>query len=159
MIKHCNACNSEFKFTANDVYGDNSGELVVMCPDCEYENGFTENEEVELLIDKIEELDWAVKLYKNEVGKYELELEIYSPAGQDCVKYVCGVDIHDLIEDIYAAYDAFDCSYETYLWLDDTGHGANGAPYDMKELYEDMEWLKSKLLELYDELHKWWDNM
>ena len=33
----------------------------------------------------------------------------------------------------------FDVSYEAYLWLDDTGHGRNGAPYEMIDVYEDME--------------------
>ena len=40
---------------------------------------------------------------------------------------------------IYQYWDDFDVCYETYLWLGDTGHGKNGAPYDMKDLYEDMQ--------------------
>ena len=37
---------------------------------------------------------------------------------------------------------------EAYIWLDDSGHGKNGAPHDMKDVYEDMEACKSMLGEL-----------
>ena len=40
--------------------------------------------------------------------------------------------------------------YETYLWLDSDGHGKNGAPYDMKDLYEDMEACREIIYELYE---------
>lgn len=36
-------------------------------------------------------------------------------------------------------------SYETYLWLDSNGHGKNDAPYDMKDVYEDVEWWRDSL--------------
>lgn len=39
-----------------------------------------------------------------------------------------------------------------YLWLDDEGHGSNGAPYDMKDVYEDMEWWKDSLENLANTL-------
>ena len=35
------------------------------------------------------------------------------------------------------------------FWLDSEGHGKNGAPYEMKAVLEDMEWLENKLFELY----------
>lgn len=41
-------------------------------------------------------------------------------------------------------------SYETYIWLDDTGHGRNGAPYDMIDVYNDMLWWRNSLEELSD---------
>ena len=51
-------------------------------------------------------------------------------------------------EQLQERYNNFDCSEETYLWLDNTGHGTNGAPYDMKDLYEDMEACEEMLREL-----------
>ena len=36
-------------------------------------------------------------------------------------------------------YEGFDVDSETYLWLDDNGHGTNGAPYRMRDVLEDME--------------------
>lgn len=35
------------------------------------------------------------------------------------------------------------------MWLDSDGHGINGAPYDMKDVYEDMEACQNMILELY----------
>ena len=47
-------------------------------------------------------------------------------------------------------YESFDVSEETYLWLDNSGHGKNGAPYDMKDVYEDMEEAKEEFGKLAD---------
>ena len=33
----------------------------------------------------------------------------------------------------------YDVSYETYLWLDNTGHGKNGAPYELEDILEDIK--------------------
>ena len=60
--------------------------------------------------------------------------------------------LDEAIEKIKERCDNFDCSEETYLWLDNSGHGANGAPYNMKDLYEDMESCLEMMEELYEEL-------
>ena len=72
--------------------------------------------------------------------------EKYSPAGQDFYFEVSvpneeGEDTfyENVAEAIDKYWEGFDVCYETYIWLDETGHGRNGAPYDMKELYEDMQ--------------------
>lgn len=63
----------------------------------------------------------------------------FSPAGQDFNIEISADTLEELSEKLNERYNDFDCSEETYLWLDNTGHGSNGAPYDMKDLYEDME--------------------
>ena len=72
--------------------------------------------------------------------------EKYSPAGQDFYISVSvpNEDDEDIFYDnvadaIYKYWEGFDVSYETYIWLDETGHGRNGAPYDMMDVYKDME--------------------
>lgn len=50
-----------------------------------------------------------------------------------------GCDIEDFLDIIDNYYQNFDVSYETYLWLDNTGHGKNGAPYGMEDVLEDMK--------------------
>ena len=72
--------------------------------------------------------------------------EKFSPAGRDfCFEVsVPNEDDEDtfcenVADAIYTYWEDFDVSYETYLWLDDTGHGKNGAPQNMKDLYEDMQ--------------------
>ena len=72
--------------------------------------------------------------------------EKFSPAGRDFCFEVCvpNDEDEDIVFDyfknaIYKYWEGFDVCYETYIWLDETGHGKNGAPYDMKDLYEDMK--------------------
>lgn len=74
----------------------------------------------------------------------------FSPAGQNFNIEVGGDDLHELSVSIWNYYEGFDVSYETYLWLDEMGHGKNGAPYNMKDLYEDMEACEEIILELYE---------
>lgn len=70
----------------------------------------------------------------------------YSPAGRDFCFEVCvpNEDDEDIFYDsvadaIYTYFEGFDVSYETYIWLDENGHGKNGAPYDMSDVYKDTE--------------------
>ena len=72
--------------------------------------------------------------------------EKYSPAGRDFYfeVYVPNDEdeyvIYDSVADaIYTYFEGFDVSYETYIWLDEEGHGKNGAPYDMSDVYKDTE--------------------
>ena len=85
-----------------------------------------------------------------------LSFEKYSPAGQDfCFEVsVPNEDDEDIFYDnvedaIYTYWEGFDVCYETYIWLDDTGHGRNGAPYDMKDLYEDMQACEDMIHDLW----------
>jgi len=102
------------------------------------------------IINKIEGLDWNVNKYED-----SLELSRYSSAGQDfSINVSIGEDKDDFLSNLYEVYENFDVSYETYLWLDSTGHGTNGAPYDMMDVYKDMEECEEGILELYNELIK-----
>ena len=72
--------------------------------------------------------------------------EKYSPAGRDFCFEVCVPNdedeyvIYDSVADAISTYcENFDVSYETYIWLDENGHGKNGAPYDMSDVYKDTE--------------------
>lgn len=82
---------------------------------------------------------------------FSYEFSKYSPADQDFSFEAEMKDnnVHTLLNDIEEYYDNYDCSYEAYLWLDNTGHGLNGAPYDMKDVYEDMEACKKMVYELW----------
>lgn len=63
-----------------------------------------------------------------------------SPAGQDFNFEVdIGCDIEDFLDIIDNYYQNFDVSYETYLRLDNTGHGKDNAPYEMEDVLEDMK--------------------
>lgn len=106
------------------------------------------NKEMKEIIEKIESLGWSV--YIDEVV---VTLGKFSSAGQDFNIVVdLEEDVEDFIENIYNCYENFDVSYETSLWIDNEGHGINGAPYDMKDVYEDMEECKEFIYELYQDL-------
>ena len=118
------------------------------------------------LNEKIVELantqDWKVDIINNGNRNYTFVFQKYSPAGQD---FFFEADIEEnnisyLLNNIYDFYKDYDCSYQTYLWLDDTGHGRNGAPYDMQDVYEDMQACEQYVLDLYDLLiEEDWDNL
>lgn len=99
-------------------------------------------------------MDWTVDVSKEEERTF-YDFRIFSPAGQD---FGFSIDIdnsekykfYSLLEKIYECYTNFDVSEETYLWLDDSGHGKNGAPYDMEDVLADMKWCEKSILELYD---------
>ena len=72
--------------------------------------------------------------------------EKYSPAGRNFVLEICVPNEEDeytlyynVADAIYTYFENFDVSYETYIWLDENGHGKNGAPYDMSDVYKDTE--------------------
>ncbi len=100
----------------------------------------------EKLIDMIEDADFSV----HEVDGNIIEFGKYSSMGQD---FNFCVDTEESLEyflnNVLACYQDFDVSYEAYLWLDNTGHGKNGAPYKMIDVYRDMEECQEYIMELY----------
>lgn len=90
-----------------------------------------------------------IKISEDDESAY-VELSFFSPKGQDCsLSIEKGNNIECFCNNIYDYYDNFDVSFETYLWLDSDGHGSNGAPYDMKNVYEDMAWCQDKIYHIY----------
>jgi len=111
------------------------------------------NSETRKILNKAENVDWSFQVHEN----YVL-FSKFSPAGQDFnieIDLDKDDEIADILGKMYGRYDSFDVSEEAYSWLDETGHGANGAPYDMRDLYDDMESCKEMILELYNELGKY----
>lgn len=85
-----------------------------------------------------EELGWTVTWSKDDYGTKFVMFSNYSPEGQD---FNVEFDYKNLIEikdKLREYYDSYDPSYEAYLWLGNDGHGKNGAPYEMIDVYNDM---------------------
>ena len=90
---------------------------------------------------------WQVDYcYTDEKIMVSFSFQKFSPAGRDFCFLVCVPNdedeyvIYDSVADaIYTYFEGFDVSYETYIWLDENGHGKNGAPYDMSDVYKDTE--------------------
>ena len=106
------------------------------------------NKKFEKIYEIAESEGWQVDSYYVDEEETEIifSFEKYSPAGRDfCFEVSVPNDededvIYENVADAIANYwEGFDVCYETYIWLDETGHGRNGAPYDMKDLYEDTQ--------------------
>ena len=104
------------------------------------------------IIKVAEENGWSVYIEDEAEDNICFDFGKYSPAGQDfhVSAELEDMEIDTLTNNLYERYSDFDVSSETYLWLDNTGHGTNGAPYDMKDLYEDMEACHGMIMELYN---------
>ena len=99
------------------------------------------------IISKIEENDFTVDLEGG--GRYRFGK--YSSEGQDFSFVVdIGNTYKELATNILEYYYTFDPSAEAYLWLDDTGHGKNGAPYEMIDVYNDMVECRGFIYDLYE---------
>ena len=104
------------------------------------------------LTKKINNIGFSVKEYEDEYCFSKC-----SPAGQDFNFSIDKTEIEtieDLADAVYNYYENYDCSEEAYIWLDNTGHGKNGAPHDMKDVYEDMEACETYIYELYELLEE-----
>ena len=107
------------------------------------------DEKIEYLLSVIEKLGYNIQ--EEDEGIYSIGA--YSPCEQDCFASInTENDANLFVKNIKNYANNFDVSYKTYIWLDSTGHGTNGAPYDMKDVYEDMEWWKNSLNKLADTL-------
>ncbi|MDA3053227.1 hypothetical protein OFO01_07315 [Campylobacter sp. JMF_01 NE2] len=106
-------------------------------------------------VEKVAEaLYFNVDFTKDTNGNKSAEFSTYSPCGQDFNFSIDYKKISDLPEEIHKYYHAYDPSYETSLWIDSEGHGKNGAPYEIGDIYEDMKWCEASIKELYEELQK-----
>lgn len=98
------------------------------------------------LLAKAEELEW--NYYEDENGG--VELEKYSPAGEDFIFYV-----HDkkrLVEATREYADDFDVDEHIEMWVS-ARHSVSGVP-NIRTLVEDAEAIKAMLKELADALRE-----
>ncbi len=100
---------------------------------------------------------WKVEagiIYKKQTAEFEFGK--FTPAGRDfsfSAEMKCA-NINSLIENIEEYYEDFDVDYETYIWLDQFGHGRNGAPYRVRAVLEDMEATEKMIEELLEAIKR-----
>lgn len=94
--------------------------------------------------------DWSASIIERNGHTMVCEFSKSSPAGQDfSFTIYTDDDGSSLQQDIYEYYKDYVPSQEAYYWLDETGHGKNGAPYDMRDVYDDMVKCKDMIGMLY----------
>ncbi len=91
-------------------------------------------------IEVCERLDWKVE----DDGKY-LELQKYSPAGED---YSISVEKDDFMEDVYNAWASFDIDEHAASWYEAGKNGCRGVP-SLRTLVWDAEQISKMLKQLY----------
>lgn len=107
------------------------------------------------IVTTIEECGWSVEENSEKDRRY-ITIGRYSAFGLD---FSFDIDIpHEdydredceciIADSIATYYENFDVSSEAYVWLDNEGHGKNGAPHDMGALYNDIAGIDNHLREL-----------
>mgnify|MGYP003305011821 CR=1 FL=1 len=92
-----------------------------------------------------ERLGWSVTK-----DRYDIELQFYTDYGQDFSFLVNRNECY--VKQVYDYYNSFDPYENALLWVDDSVHGKNGAPYRLKDIITDMEEVEKELEKLYDAL-------
>ena len=96
-------------------------------------------------IDILKENDWSICSYTGDGG---VELEKYSPLGEDFLMYVEVVNFPDSVRE-YA--NDFDPDEHASMWINARGT-VNGVPESVKDLIEDAYAIKQMIYELADAL-------
>ena len=86
-----------------------------------------------------EEAGWNVTIGKRDDGGYDIDFQMYTDFGQDRNEPFYVQKLEDIKSEVYDRYQNFDPSEEASVWLDETGHGKNGAPHDMEDVLNDMK--------------------
>lgn len=93
------------------------------------------------------------KRNKKEGGGYDITFQMYTDFGQDVNEEFWVKHLEDIKCEVYERWENYDPSEEAFLWLDDTGHGKNGAPHDMEDVLNDMKEVENALDRLFDALY------
>ena len=99
---------------------------------------------------------WNVTIYKwdkKEDGGYDIAFQMYTDFGQDVNEEFSVVHLEDIKHEVYERWENYDPSEEASLWLDDTGHGKNGAPHKMEDVLNDMKEVEEALRNLCNALY------
>lgn len=120
------------------------------------------NEDDKAVLDKVteiaEELGFSVDISNDDDNeRYDITFGKYTDCGQDFsfdIEIDTESDLDDVWREVDEYYEGYDVSYEASLWLDESGHGRNGAPYEMIDVYNDMRQCESFIKELADKINE-----
>lgn len=96
-------------------------------------------------LDVLEELDWQVSSYTDD-GR--VELEKYSPAGED---FIMCVEAENFPSAVIECYEDFDADEHIAMWIEAGRNGTRGVP-SARVLVHDAEDIEKMLQELAEAL-------
>ena len=105
------------------------------------------------IIEVLEGKDWSIYDITEQDGRYYVEIENYSPEGENLIETVWfdGTD-NGFIEGVRELADSFDPEEHAEMWIE--GRGKNGVPASIRDLLDDADAIKEMLEELADALEK-----
>lgn len=88
----------------------------------------------------------------DEKGKYDVELETYSLAGEDVIVQLIYDGTEKSFISAFVDYaNSFDAEEHAEMWIG--SRGKNGVPKSVKDLLEDAEWIKDTLMDIAKKLN------
>lgn len=101
---------------------------------------------------------WTVDTSLENNGNMYFTFSKFSPAGRDFsfdISFDTPVELlSDVANEVYGFWLSYDADYETMLWLDENGHGKNGAPHRMRDVLDDSEAIDEMIENLSSALYK-----
>lgn len=101
------------------------------------------------LLDIIRNHDWLLEPSEQEIKNGDLELQGWTPAGENYYIYLQGETEQEMLTSMTLLADTFDVDEHVEMWL--SSRGQNGVPATARELVEDAEWIMGELEEIASE--------
>jgi hypothetical protein len=99
----------------------------------------------EKIIEKAESLGWGVTCSGSDIC-----FENWTSAGQNLIFENNFENIEELLKSLKSRVLNFDIKEEANYWINEQGHGTNGAPFLKKDILKDMREAKKMYKELYN---------
>lgn len=103
----------------------------------------------------IESQNWDFNAEESPDGSYIFTLFDFGKFGKDLTTEftLAKYSVINFLNALDCFIENYDVDYETYLWLDNMGHGTRGAPYCIQDILEENEEYLSRLEKLSDCIH------
>ena len=108
-------------------------------------------QELDLIKAAVDKLDHWEIVMPSATDDDELQFELTpSVSLYDAKISVSVTSFNAFAKEVVALADGFDPDYEASLWIGPDGHGANCAPYHIRDILDDMDAVQSAYNELAD---------